>query len=270
MTAKRPSMAPGWEKWNAHYRVQWRPIVDWLMRSAAVEAGMQVLDIACGVGQPAIPIADKVRPGGRVIGVDNDREMLAACRRLATIAGVDNLELREMDMHALQFPDESFDAVTMSFALMFAKDPVRVMSEIRRVLRPGGRFALAVWGAPARNAFFTTMFDALEALGPRPPVDPKAPGTFRLAPHGELQSVIRAAGFQDFTVEALPVSFYSASPEEHWQMVVDMAGPIATAVETSPEAAAKVKAALLDKLAEHVVEGRVKLTATPLCATAAR
>src|SRR5688572_15172951 len=134
------STAPGWEKWDGVYRTQQRPVFDWLCRAARLSSGMTVLDIATGMGQPAIPASERVRPGGRVVGIDIATDMLAGCRRLARNAGVDNLELREMDMHALQFADGMFDAVTFGFALNFARDPVRVMTEVRRVLRPGGWF----------------------------------------------------------------------------------------------------------------------------------
>ncbi len=265
---KRPSMAAGWEKWNWLHRVQWRPVNDWLLRNARVEAGMRVLDIACGTGQPALLACELVRPGGRVVAIDSDPEMLSACNRLARIAGVDNLQLREMDMHSLNFVEGSFDAVTIGFALMFARDPVRVMTEVRRMLRPGGRFAVAVWDEPKHNSLFATM---MTALGPDAAPDPKAPGPFRLAAHGELQSVIRSAGFADFTIEAVPMPIESASLEDHWQMLVDMAAVLANAIaERSPEEVAKIKTTLFDTLAPHVVEGRVKLTATPLCASATR
>lgn len=264
-------MAPGWEKWAGPYRVQWRPVMDWLLRHARVDAGMRVLDIACGTGQPAILAAEKVRPGGRVVGIDNDPEMLAACSRLARQAGVDNLELAQMDMHALNFPEASFDAVTFGFALMFARDPVKVMLEIRRVLKPGGRFALAVWDDPKRNSFLTVTLDALDALGPRPAPDPKAPGPFRLAANGELQSVVRAAGFSDFTIEAVSMNLEVATPDEQWGMTLDMSSALRNALaDKSDEDVAKVKAAMCEALGSHMHEGRVRLQATPLCATAMR
>jgi SAM-dependent methyltransferase len=265
------SMAPGWEKWNGPYRVQWRPVMDWLIRNARIEPGMRVLDIACGTGQPALLAAEKVRPGGRVTGIDIDPEMLAACSRLARQAGADNLDLVQMDMHALNFPEGSFDAVTFGFALMFARDAVKVMSEIRRVLRPGGRFALSVWDDPKRNSFFTVPFAALDVLGPRVAPDPKAPGPFRLAPNGELQSVIRAAGFSDFTVESVPMNVEAATPDELWEMLFDMAAVLRNTLEgKSDEDIAKVKASMFETLGGYMHEGRVRLHATPLCATAMR
>ncbi|MBA2542480.1 MAG: class I SAM-dependent methyltransferase, partial [Deltaproteobacteria bacterium] len=234
------SMAPGWEKWAGRYRVQWRPVMDWLLRNARVDAGMRVLDIACGTGQPAIPASEKVRPGGRVVGIDSDPEMLAACSRLARQAGADNLELVQMDMHALNFPEASFDAVTFGFALMFARDAVKVMLEIRRVLKPGGRFALSVWDEPRHNPFFTVPLAALDVLGPRPDPDPKAPGPFRLAANGELQSVVRAAGFSDFTIESVPMNLDAQTPDEQWEMTLDMSSALRNALaDKSDEDVAK-------------------------------
>jgi SAM-dependent methyltransferase len=265
------STAPGWEKWDAVYRVHWRPVMDRLCLGAGIATGMTVLDIATGTGQPAIPISERVRPAGRVIGIDSDQDMLAACRRLARNAGADNLELREMDMHALAFGDGTFDAVTCGFALQFARDPVRVLREIRRVLRPGGRFAISVWDEPVRNPLFTTAFEALVSVLPQPPPDPKAPGPFRLAAKGELQSVLRAAGFGDFTVEAVMFTPQSASVETHWEMMSEMAPVLVHALaEQPPEVVAAVKEALLAKLASFVVDGKVRLPASALVASARR
>jgi SAM-dependent methyltransferase len=265
------STAPGWEKWDGVYRTQWRPVIDQLCRAARLASGMTVLDIATGTGQPAIPASERVRPGGRVIGIDTDTEMLAACRRLARHAGADNLELREMDMHALGFGDGMFDAVTFGFALQFARDPVRVLTEVRRVLRPGGWFALAVWDEAPKNPLFTTAFEALASVVPQPPPDPKAPGPFRLAAKGELPSVLRAAGFTDFQVEAVPFTLESASPDTHWEMMSEMAPVLVNALAEQPaEVVAKVKDALLAKLSPFVVDGKPRLPVSALIASAAR
>lgn len=265
------STAPGWETWDAVYREQWRPVMDRLCLDAGIASGMTVLDIATGTGQPAIPVAERVRPSGKVIGIDSDTEMLAACRRLARKAGADNLELREMDMHALAFGDGTFDAVTFAFALQLARDPVRVLREIRRVLRPGGRFALSVWDEPARNPLFTTVAEAVASVLPQPPADPKAPGPFRLAAKGELPSVLRGAGFSDFTIESVSFTPESASIDTHWKMMSEMAPILVHGLAEQPaDVVAKVKDALAAKLAPFVVGEKVRLPASALIAWARR
>jgi SAM-dependent methyltransferase len=262
------NVAPGWEKWAGQFRAQLRPAMDWILRAARIAPGVRMLDVATGVGQPALPACDRVRPNGRVVGVDTSSEMLAACRRIARQSGADNLELREMDMHSLAFPDESFDAVTCGFGLMFARDPVRVLSEIRRVMKQGAWFALAVWDEPARNPFFVS---ALGALPVPTPTDPKSPGPFRLAGHGELQSVLRAAGFGDFTIENVQMVIESASPEDHWQMVSETMPSVKGVLDgKTPDEVARVRDALIAAVAPYADRGKIRIGTTALCACASR
>jgi SAM-dependent methyltransferase len=142
---------------------------------------MRVLDVATGCGNPAIRIAKRVGPGGRVVATDSAADMLEAAGRFAKAAGVaEILERRVMDMNAIDLEAGSFDAATYSFALMFAPDPAAVMTSIHRVLGKGGRFALCVWDEPEKNPFFTTVFSHVAAIAPPPsPPPPNAPGVFR-------------------------------------------------------------------------------------------
>ena len=272
MTTANLSTAPGWEKWADWTLEQQKPVVDWLCRSAGLAPAMTVLDVACGAGQPAIQAAAVVGSGGRVIATDVAADMLAGCQRRARAAGVENLELRELDMHDLRTVDDaSIDAVTFGFALMFSSDPVRVMSEIRRVLKPGGRFALCVWDEPAKNPFFTTMFGAMAEVVPQPAPPPGAPGPFKLAAPGDLERVIRAGGFIEVAVEPVPFVFEFESVEQHWEINRDMAAPLKRAAATLPTAdVARLRSVLADALAPYTEGGRVRLLATALCATGRR
>src|SRR5690349_1092366 len=126
MATTNVSVAPGWEKWAAWTLRQQEAVVDWLCRSAGVAPGMTVLDVATGVGQPALQVATRVLPGGKVIATDVAADMLAACERRARAATITNIEFRELDMHDLRgIADASIDAVTCGFALMFSPDPVK-------------------------------------------------------------------------------------------------------------------------------------------------
>lgn len=261
------STAPGWEKWAAWNERQQRPIIAWLVEHADVRAGHTVLDLASGVGQPAIEAA---RRGAHVIATDIAADMLAGCRRRAQASGV-TLELRELDMHDLRgIADASIDAVTLGFALMFSPEPVKVMREIRRVLKAGCAFALAVWDQPAQNPYFTTMFGALAQFVPMPPPNPDAPGPFRLSAPGELERVIRAAGFTQLTVEPVPSPYVFDSTDQHFEVAVDMAAPVKRAVAsmTSTEIA-EFRAALATALAPFRTGSREQLSllTTPLCAS---
>jgi SAM-dependent methyltransferase len=259
------STAPGWEKWAAWNEQQQRTIIEWLVEHAAIRAGHTVLDLASGVGQPAIEAA---RRGARVIATDVAADMLAACERRAMASGV-TLEFRELDMHDLRgIADSSVDAVTFGFALMFSPDPVKVMRELHRVLKPGCWFALAVWDEPAKNPYFTTLFGALGPIIGMPPPKPDAPGPFRLSPPGELERVIRAAGFEQVTVEAVPTPYRFESLDQHFEVTADMAAPLKRAlVDMPPATLQQLRAALATALAPFRTGDGVSLLTTPLCAS---
>ena len=106
--------------------------------------------------------------------------MVAVTRRKVVRLALDHVEAQEMDVQALSFADDTFDAATCRFGLMFCPDPVRGAAEIRRVLKPGARFATAVWDVPARNPFFTSIAGVLAEFVLMPPPDATAPGVFRL------------------------------------------------------------------------------------------
>jgi ubiquinone/menaquinone biosynthesis C-methylase UbiE len=262
--------ASGWERWGDWFERNSGGLSPWMCDAAAVRPGHEVLDLACGAGQLASVAAERVRPGGRVVATDLSPDMVAITQRRASRLGLDNLEAREMDAQALTFPDRSFDAATCRFGLMFCPDPVRAASEVRRVLRPGGRFAIVVWDVPAKNPFFTSIGSVLAEFVSAPPPDPTAPGVFRLAPPGELERVLRSAGFADVAVEPRPITLTYTSLDEYWQIQTDLAAPLRAAIATlGPDDVARLKGRVFEALAPHVEGRSVRLAAVPLCASAA-
>ncbi len=113
-----------------------------LVRFAGVRAGQAVLDVACGTGPVSITAA---RLGAKVTGLDLTPELLAQARESAPIAGLRDIVWKEGDAEALPFPDASFDVVLSQFGHMFAPRPETVTREMLRVLKPGGRIAIATW-----------------------------------------------------------------------------------------------------------------------------
>jgi SAM-dependent methyltransferase len=216
-------------------------------------------------------MARRVGPSGNVIATDVSPEMLAALASNARKADLANIDCREMSADKIEFPDNSFDAVTCSFVLMFRPDPAAVVREILRVLKPGGRFALVVWDEPAKNPFFTAAIDPVGRFIPLPIPDPRAPGTFRLAADGELAGVLRAGGFSDFTVESRPFKVMFESALQHWQIFSEMAPPLKAAAETLPAGdLRRLKDAIAEGLAPYTEGAHILLTATPICAAGRR
>jgi enediyne biosynthesis protein CalE5 len=268
------AVASGWERWTDWLEEQSGGLARLLCEEAAVAPGRQILDLACGGGGPATTAARLVLPNGRVSATDISPEMVAATERRVAKLGLTNVDVREMDAQRLTFPDESFDAAICRFGLMFCPDPVLAAAEIRRVLRSGARFALAVWDEPARNPFFTILTGVLGRFMEVPPFDPTVPGPYRLSPPGELATVLAAGGFADIEVTPHPMTWTYPSLEMYWEIQTDIAAPLRAALQrigaADPADLPKVKAAVLEALAPFTRDGIVRLPATALRARAAR
>jgi SAM-dependent methyltransferase len=133
---------------------QWCPRV---LDAAGVEPGQRVLDVACGTGVLAREAALRVGPRGHVAGVDPGRGMLAVAAELGP-----QVEWREAAAEALPYPDESFDAVMSQFGLMFFSDRAQALREMIRVLKPGGRLAIAVWDSLENSEAYPIEVEMLE------------------------------------------------------------------------------------------------------------
>ena len=118
---------------------------------------------------------------------------------------MDGVEPRVLDLMAIDLPDGSVDGVLCRFAIMLVDDPGAAVAEIARVLRPGGRVALAVWASSDENDWMTATGRSAVELGLMERPDPRAPGPFRLADVGELRQLLADAGLEIETIEDVPV-----------------------------------------------------------------
>ncbi|MBZ5559522.1 MAG: class I SAM-dependent methyltransferase [Acidobacteriia bacterium] len=237
------TVAPGWMRHEERMRKYTAPLTQRMM--SGIERGHKVLDIATGVGDPAISIAEKVGPSGSVLATDLVAEMLAFAREKAAERGVKNIEFHHVDGEELDPPASSFDAVTMRFGLMFMPDPEGCLKKARKALKPGGSIALATWAAPPRNPWAAVPMATLgrHVDVPKPP--PGAPGLFAFADSGRLESTIKSAGFSDVRVEEVEVTMSDFDKgADFWTFMMDVAGPIAVLFSTKvpPEKRAAVAA----------------------------
>lgn len=111
-----------------------------------LKPGAAVLDVGCGSGASAIPAARAVGTHGHVVGVDLAERLLVLARAKAQTHELTNIEFRHADMAALDYADDSFDAVVCVFAIFFVPDMVQQTKELWRMVRPGGQIAITTWG----------------------------------------------------------------------------------------------------------------------------
>jgi SAM-dependent methyltransferase len=197
-----------------------------------------VLELASGPGGLGIAAAERVAPGGEVVLSDVVAEMTEIAAARASARGVTNVRARVIDLEEIDEPDRAYDVVLCREGLMFALDPARACTEIARVLRPGGRVGIAVWGPRERNPWLSIVQDAVTAQLGAPIPPPGIPGPFALADAERLAALLTGAGLQDVEISELPVPLRAASFDEWWERTLALAGPMAKVLAGLPSEAA--------------------------------
>ena len=187
--------APGWVRREALLREFAAPVSHWMIDAIAPQPGQRVLELAAGIGETALLAAELVAPLGGVVISDQAEGMLAGARARAVALGLSNVEFQVLNAEWIDLPVASVDAALCRWGYMLMADPAVALSETRRVLRSGGRVALAVWDALERNPWALLpareLIERSLAAPPDPELEP-APGPFRLASAERLRELLRA------------------------------------------------------------------------------
>ncbi len=214
-----------WRKWQAPLSAFTRGATEAILEAAQLRPGMHVLDLASGVGDPSLVVAEAVGPSGHVVATDLGPGMIGLAEELARARGLRNLEFRVANVEALPFWDTSFDVVTCRFGVMFFPDQQKAFRECRRVLKRGGRVAFVVWGT-REQPFLATTVGILTRYVEVPPPDPDAPHAFMFGQRGLLKSRLEAAGFAEAREEVRTIpARWVGSPEEYWEQFTEVAAP---------------------------------------------
>jgi SAM-dependent methyltransferase len=254
--------APGWRAWVEVLEAEeaGRAVSQTLVQLAGIGPGDVVLDVAAGYGEPGLPAARAVAPGGRVVCTDISGEMLAVGRERAAAEGLDNLQFLECDAEELAFEEASFDAVLSRQGLQFLPDVPGVLARLRAFLKPNGRLAVAVWGPP-QTVQFAAPVPVIRAELQLPPPPAGIPGPFALADAGQLVELVEAAGFTNVETGTVTAVYQLGSPElaTHW--LRDVAPTIAALVDPQPpEVQERVWAKVTQAWAPSTTaDGRVRL-----------
>jgi SAM-dependent methyltransferase len=223
------AIAPTWERRRAEVEAASAPVREWMVRKLAVQPGDTVLELAAGVGDTGFDAAAVAGEKGRLISSDFSPAMLAAARRRGAARGVANAEFRVLDAERIELGADSVDGVLCRFGYMLMPDPARALAETRRVLRPGGRLTLAVWGALERNPFFAIVGGSMARRGHLPPDASDVP-TFSMADADHTAALLEAAGFPEVETEEVAVAFAVPDAEGYVSLVADTSGPLGLAI----------------------------------------
>jgi ubiquinone/menaquinone biosynthesis C-methylase UbiE len=262
--------SPGWMKWDVLVLKMLAPVGAEMIRALAPREGSEHLDIASGTGEPGLSIA-AVIPRGHVVLTDLSGGMLAAARANANARGLTNVVTRQCGVDDLPFDDASFDTITCRFGFMFFPDIAGAVTELLRVLRPGGRISAAVWAQPPGNPWATIPLAAIGAEVAMPAPPPDAPGLFRCAAPDAIGQVFRAAGMHDVAETDVHDFFEPASAEEYWTYATEVLAPVVAGLAVVGAAARdRIRATVLAKIRTFERDGRPRLPLHARCTIGTR
>lgn len=236
------AVAPGWERHRAVVFEQMREVSERLVDATGARDGDTILELTAGPGETGMMLAERI-PGARVIISDFAPGMVEAAKRGVEARGLTNVECRVIDAQAIDLPDASVDAVMSRYGLMLVPDTKAAAAEIRRVLRPGGRLAYAVWGPLQSNPWMMMFGAAMMQRGHFQP--PEGGNLFPLTTEDENREILSSAGFETIDVEVVDAMMPYPDASTYFDVSASVAGPLALiASSLPPEEIAELKALL--------------------------
>jgi SAM-dependent methyltransferase len=234
--------AAPWGRLADRVREWGMPVARAMIDAVQLHSGDRVLELAAGPGDIGLMAAELVRPA-TVISSDGAEAMVDVARARARALGIDNVEFRQLELEWIDLETATIDALLCRWGIMLIVDPEAAAREMRRVLAPGGRAALAVWDEPDRNPWTTVPNSVMAELGHVPPPDPEAPGMFRLAGEGRLAELLQDAGFTDVAVSSVALERRYVTVDEFVGETFELS-PVASSVYAGlgPEQQAEVTA----------------------------
>jgi len=262
--------AAGWQTWWETIERRAQKVSNKLVELAKVQPGDKVLDIATGIGEPAVTAARRVKPNGKVLAIDISSQMLLIAKTRAKSLGLDDIiEFRESDGEKIDLPDSTakFNAILSRWGLMFFPNLSATLVKIREMLVINGRLSAAVWSAPSKVPWLDLAFASVRKQINAPAPPPSTPGPFALADIDGLKQSFSQAGFKDIKINTFQITFEFDSPESYTKLHQQTATRIHAMLANQTE---EVKKQAWNSITEAVWQyadshGRVNLDNEVIC-----
>jgi SAM-dependent methyltransferase len=261
--------ASGWKRREAMLRELAAPVSQWMLAAIAPQPGQRVLELAAGLGETGMLAAELVAPTGGVVISDQAEAMVKGARARALELTLSNVEFQVLNAEWIDLPVASVDHVLCRWGYMLMADPAAALGETRRVLRPGGRLALAVWDAIDHNPWAELPARELgeRGLGTRPAEG--TPGPFALGAE-RLRELLEQAGFLETRLERIELMRRHRSFQELWDATLDLSRTFHDTVLDRPQdQIAAIEASLAERFAPYTApDGSLEIPARTLVASA--
>jgi SAM-dependent methyltransferase len=262
--------ASGWMRQQGAMREFGAPVSHWMIDATVPQPGERVLELAAGLGETGMLAAELVAPMGGVIVSDQAEAMLSGARERALALGLSNVEFQVLNAEWIDLPVASIDVVLCRWGYMLMADPPAALRDTRRVLRPGGRVALAVWDRIEHNPWMMLPGQELRERGLTESPSAGTPGPFVLSSPERVAELLEQAGFVEVRVETLELHRRHASFEEFWDSTLDLSRQLHDAVLDRPEVEiAEIHAAIAERFEPYTAaDGALDIPGRTLVATA--
>lgn len=224
----------GWKKWDEFTMQFLKPMGEAIIAELDIRADDNVLDVACGTGEPGLTIAGIVKTG-KVTGTDLAEQMLDIADENAKKKGLQNYETIACDVCDLPFPDNSYDKISCRMGFMFFPDMQLASDQMFRVLKQGGKMATSVWGRPADNAWITLILGIINKKMQLPPPPAGAPGMFRCAGDGVIKNIMENSGFRNIKEQEIKGKLLYEDFNQLWSMMNEVAAPVVAALSKADD-----------------------------------
>lgn len=241
------------------------PVSGELLRTAALQLGTRVLDVACGTGVVTRAAAEQVGPTGSVTGIDVAPDMIAVAKTIP--AGGAPITWQEADAASLPLPDEFYDVGLCQMGLMFMDDRAGALSELHRVLTPGGRVIIST---PGRIQPLFQVMERAIADNFDPGLSAFVSAVFSMHNPSMLADLLQQAGFDDVTSKEYTATFDLPGPAEFLWNYINLTpmGPLFA--DAPDEAKAAMERQVVEAWTPSVVNGRIPVEQPMALARAVR